>query len=144
MDLWHYKKLPTHRGDKRTNNKLSQLFKIISGTDLFLFHRYVSSICIHYIHMQGRIQDLHHGGGGATDDVGARTSRARSPKSLTARVQGPLKVSWKLSGGGGGGDGFSYYLSLIVKYYVTKWDKKQIRSNVRGVFPPLYPPLTSC
>ena len=31
------------------------------------------------------------GGGGAKDDTRSRTSRARSPKSFTAGVQGPLK-----------------------------------------------------
>ena len=45
-------------------------------------------------HDQGRIWDFHGGGGGGggeKDYVRARTLRARSPKSLMAGVQGPLK-----------------------------------------------------
>ena len=46
------------------------------------------------------IQGFHlGGGGGAKDYVRPRTSRARTPKSLTAGVQGPLiEGPWKLSG----------------------------------------------
>ena len=89
--------------------------------------------------------------GRATDYVRSRTSRARSPNSLTAGVQGPPKCpgnSWPL----GVFDALScyMYLSLIFKHSDTKWDfKKNSRLNFRGGGthsvapppPPLNPPL---
>ena len=53
------------------------------------------------------------GGGGAKDYVHAHSSRARSPKSLTAGVQEAFRVF----------DALSCYLSLILKHSDTKWDK---------------------
>ena len=50
------------------------------------------------------------GGGGANDYVRTRTSRARSPKSLTARIQGPLK-------GPGSSRGFLCPLALSEPYF---------------------------
>ena len=79
------------------------------------------------------------GGGGAKDYVRARTSRARSPKSLTSGVQ-----LWALDALGVF-DALSRYLSLTFKHSDTKWNKtKHSRSNFRGrtpVAPPLNPPL---
>ena len=60
------------------------------------------------------------GGGGAKDYVRAHTSRARIPKSITARVQGSLRAMEALR--------VFYallcYLSLMLKHSDTKWDKK--------------------
>ena len=51
----------------------------------------VVNYCIKYLEMQGRIQILIWGGGGAKDSVRVHISQVRSPKSLSAGVQGPLK-----------------------------------------------------
>ena len=73
--------------------------------------------------------------------VRARTSRARSPKFLTAGVHGLLKGP----GSSRVFEALSCYLSLILKHSYTKWDTKQSRSNWGGgglpAAPPLDPPL---
>ena len=71
---------------------------------------------------QGAEPGFSFGGGGGGVKImcaDARTSRARSPKSLTAGVQTAL-AALKVF------DALSYYLSLIFKHSDTKWDLKNI------------------
>ena len=69
------------------------------------------------------------GGGGTKDYVCSLISQARSPKSLTAWVQGSLMGP----GSSRVFDALSCFLSLIFEHSDTKWDnKKHSRSNFRG------------
>ena len=58
---------------------------------MFRFGLNVSPKYLRYLDRLGADPGFSLGGGGAKDYVHARTSCARSPKSLTAGVQGPLK-----------------------------------------------------
>ena len=65
------------------------------------------------------------GAGGALKIARARTSRAQSPKSLTAGFRGPPKgfVSSPVF------DALSCYLSLIFKHSDTKWGYKKTKKH---------------
>ena len=101
------------------------------------------------LHVQGRIQDFHlGGGGGAKDYARARTSWAQNPKSLIIIRPGSRAGPLKGPGSSRGFDALSCYLSLICKHSDTKWEGgggKHSRSNFRGACcappPPLNPPL---
>ena len=79
--------------------------------------------------MKGRIQDFYLGGR-AKDYVRTRTSRSRTPKSLTAGVQGRLKGPWKLSGV------LMLSRAIWALFYAFSYKmrfKKKVYQNVRGV-----------
>ena len=101
------------------------------------------------VYDQGRIQDFHWGGGGAQKRCACR-SRARSPRSLTAGVQGAcLRALEALRGGGGGLMPSCANWAFIFKHSDTKWDLKEIVNQIEGGVPvvpsppppPLNPPL---